>query len=281
MTHQPKAVQAAEPSMRIRANLHAFDNVFLRIAQWLLECIEESRVHITTGEVARNAATSRTTVVRFCQYLGYKGFSDFKTAWIRELTNRDGYVAQTAGKLPPVAHRVVDLTTSSVYETSRGLDVDRFMHAVKAMVSASSIYYFGCGDSASLALSAEHKTARVRKRARAITDLLTMTTISGTIGPSDVVVLISQSGRWKEVVDAVAPCQQRGTVVIAITSQARSPMAQAADILLLTAARDITVDRRAFTFRAPQAMLLDMLILEMAERLDEGPAILWSEPKLH
>lgn len=273
-------VPVADPSMRIRVNLHAFDSVYLRIAQWLLARMNESAVNITTGEVAKNTATSRTTVVRFCQYLGYKGFSDFKTAWIQELAKRTGSGRPTSEKFPAVASRVLGLTISSIYETTSIIGIDRLMDAVQALVSASSVYYFGCGDSAALALSAEHKTTRVRKSAKAITDLLTMTTIAGMISPSDVVVLISQSGRWKDVVDALRPCQQRGTVVIAITSQVRSPIAQAADILLLTAARDITVEGKPFTFRAPQSMLLDMLILEMAERLEKSPSIVWSEPTL-
>lgn len=56
----------------------------------------------------------------------------------------------------------------------------------------------------------------------------------GCIGPNDVVLVLSNSGTTQEIVDLMPHLTRRASSIIAITSKINSPVAQAADITLVT-----------------------------------------------
>lgn len=267
------------PRTRLRAHLGQMDGAYAKIAHWLLNLPPDSpdNSRLTSGEIARQLAASRATVVRLCKYLGYEGFSDFKAAWIHETASLTDNQPATQ-LLPKVAAQVADMTARSINESLVQLDVSAFNRAVAALCAASMVLVFGYIDSYYLAESVEHKLTRAAKRAKAVHHSDEIQTQAHMMNPGDVVIAISQSGDRPKVIDSLRQLRHKGCILITITSQVRSLLAEEADILLLTAARDATVADLPITFRAPQAMLLDMLILQMVANLGT-PSMHLQEPK--
>lgn len=269
-----------DPVSLIRTNLQSLDGVFLRIATWFLtNQVQPADIRgLSTGALAKALGTSRATIVRFCQHLGYAGFPEFKAA----LTN--AAIVQTGGgsslmHLPPAVERIYSITRDSLDATLETLDIAQFEKAVQAVANAATIVLYGVGDSTYLACSAAHKLAMAAKPSFAVSSTPSLRVHLPTIVRGDVVVLISQSGRWQNVLHTLEPFRAKGCLVITITSQANSLMARYADILLLTAARDITMGDHPLTLRAAQAMVVDMLVVSVGIRMAKVSTS-WEEPRI-
>lgn len=117
------------------------------------------------------------------------------------------------------------------------------------------------------------------KRGQVIQSSSSLRLLIHSVNAGDVIIVVSQSGRWDNVARNLAPFQAKGCYVIGITSRATSVIANAADLVLLTHARDLTMGEEPFTLRAAQTMLIDMLVLEVAIRTQRVP-FAWEEPKL-
>ncbi len=270
------------PITTMRAHLDTLEGVSLRIASWFMQKRpEELQIKdLTTGKIAAELGVSRAGVVRFCYKLGYASFAAFKTALLTELLNAaDHTLPENLTCFPSGAQHVIEKTLPSLSLTLETLDPASFDKAVESLCRASMVIWFGCpGDSAYLAMSGEHKMTRSSLRARAVSDIRELEVLSRIVTAGDVVVVISQSGRWGYVASALPAFRERGCTIITITSQAHSLLARSADIVLLTAVRDITLGGEALGLRAAQLMVVDMLVMEAVHRLQTVP-LEWCEPK--
>jgi DNA-binding MurR/RpiR family transcriptional regulator len=75
-------------------------------------------------------------------------------------------------------------------------------------------------------------------------------------------MVVSQSGRWQAIVEAVHSAQERGIKVICLSGNAASVLAMAADLTFITANPTFRVAGHPYTLRAAQATLIDALVLE-------------------
>ena len=86
------------------------------------------------------------------------------------------------------------------------------------------------------------------------------------LGGGDVAIGISHSGETLEVLEPMTRSGRQGATTVAITNYPRSPLAQAADIVLVTAARDVTFRTGGLSGRHAQMIVLDALYLGVAQR---------------
>jgi len=238
------------------------------LASWFLnEELDEARaLELTTGSLSRELGMSKATISRFCMELGYAGFAHFKSALLRDLAQKKPHAPLPS--LPDTAAAVAQMSISSMADTLRALDPQAFVSAVDALAAASMTVWFGYpGDSEYLALSGEHKMIRLAMRASFVKDEQGLQSITRTLSEGDAIVVVSQSGRWKGLVEYLEAANARGCVIIVLTSKANSPLAKAADILLLAAARDILLDHGPLGLRAPLVMIIDMLVIQAAHKL--------------
>jgi DNA-binding MurR/RpiR family transcriptional regulator len=87
--------------------------------------------------------------------------------------------------------------------------------------------------------------------------------------PGDVALGISHSGETGETIELLAEASSRGATTIALTSFPRSPLAELADIVLLTATQATTFRPDALSARHPQLVVLDLLYVAVAQRTHE------------
>jgi RpiR family carbohydrate utilization transcriptional regulator len=262
------------PTLRIRSLLDRLDGAFRTIASWCLahDPRELPAAKLTTGEISRRLGVSRVTVVRFCRRLGYSGFPEFKAAWIHEMLSRANADTAQKPQLPATARRIAKLSAESIQATLDSLDPASFAQAVDALCRASIVIWFGVpGDSAFLAMSGEHKLTRAARHTRAATAVEQLRALAQTVGQDGVLIVISQSGRWEFVLPTLELFRQRGCCIVTVTSHAESALAAAADIILLTASREVTLGHEPLAIRAAQLMLIDMLVLETTARLKTVP----------
>ncbi|MBS1890434.1 MAG: MurR/RpiR family transcriptional regulator, partial [Actinobacteria bacterium] len=257
-------VRAAVPSLRPSQR---------RVAEAILErpaWVAESSLE----EVADACDTSTTTVSRLARQLGFATYREFRAALWRaagvggEDPSAPGPVGDIdpADSLAEIVAKVGNTEAQAVSATAAGLDLGQLERAVAALAGARRIDAVGIGASGLVAADLEQKLRRIGLAASAWTEAHAAATSAALLEGSDALVAISHTGGTAEVLTAAEIARAGGATVVAVTNFADSPLARAADVLLLTAARETTFRSGATTSRIAQLVVVDSLFVGVAAR---------------
>ena len=217
--------------------------------------------------IAQEAGVSEPTVLRFCRQLGCTSFPEFKLSMMRELAAPPGAQRQqeVSGEddIPGAADKVFQATIDTLARVRRALPAAALQRACTAIARARWVHVFGFGASATVAADAQHKLFRLGALSIAHGDAHMQAMAAATLGPEDVVLAISNTGRTRELLETVAVAAEGGATIIAITRPASPLAAQAAVVL------PVDVEERAeiytpMTARIAQLAVIDTLAVGVA-----------------
>lgn len=228
---------------------------------------------LSVEALAARAGVSTATVMRLCQSLGFSGFKEFKLTLALERGTTTAAVLQEeirAEDTPvQVARKVLASEALALQETLDLLDERALERAVAALAGARSIEIYGMGSSAPVVVDAYYRFRRLGLRASTPPDSHMQVVTAALLGPGDVVLVISHTGRTREVVATARRASEAGATVIALTSFLRSPLLGHADIHLVTAVREATSRVEAMAARTAHLAIIDTLYVALALRLSE------------
>lgn len=112
------------------------------------------------------------------------------------------------------------------------IDKDSFEKAVDVLASADRISASGCGHSGIACQHFAHLMCCIELPARFISPSEALHGASGFIKKGDVVILASRGGKTSELIPILDICRQKQAVVISITENMESPLAEGADIVI-------------------------------------------------
>jgi RpiR family carbohydrate utilization transcriptional regulator len=146
------------------------------------------------------------------------------------------------------------------------------MAAVERMVDyltqAKQIHFFGLGASGAVAQDAQHKFFRFNLPVMAYVDVLMQRMVAAACHTGDVVVIISYTGRTRELVDIAKVAREAGAVVLGITAP-NSPLSQECTATLEVATPEDTDHYMPMTSRVIQLTLIDALATGVTLRRGE------------
>ncbi len=267
-------VGSPEPLARIRGVYASLSATEKRLATHVLHHAGEV-IHTPIGALAARCGVSEASVVRFCQRLGYKGYPDFRIFLARDLGHpfEDAYQGIAEAKdAASVARQVFELSIRALSDALAALDKQAFARASEALASARMIYFFGVGGSGEATRIAHQRLLRAAIPCQVCTDAHLQALVAATAQAGDAAVGVSYSGGSDAVTRALMIARQRGATTIGLVSVARSPVAQAADIVLLTGGADPRVSEPQ-TSRLVQIAVLDALCASVATQRQSNGAI--------
>ncbi len=262
---------------RIRAALPALPPAEQRVAKLVLNDAR-SFASLPVGELAQRAHVSKPTVVRFCRSVGYDGLADFKLKLAGSVNEGVPFVHRAVDaddKASDLIVKVVDNAVSALLKyrnaaTGHAVEraIDRLAHAGK---SGRRIEFYGVGNSGIVAQDAQHKFFRLGVFANAVSDGHVQVMSATMLREDDCAVIISNSGRSKDLIDVAQIAHRKGATVIVITASG-SPLAQLAlqpGHVLLAADHPEDYDRYSpMVSRLLHLMIIDILTTGVALRLD-------------
>jgi len=232
------------------------------------------------GELAERAHVSKPTVVRFCRSVGYDGLSDFKRKLAGTVNEGVPFVHRSVDeddKPGDLIVKVIDNAVSALLKYRNDAADLAFERAMVALTEAAQqgrrIDFYGVGNSGIVAQDAQHKFFRLGVNAAAISDGHVQVMSATMLKPGDCAVIISNSGRSKDLIDASEIALRKGATVIAITASGSplAQLAQGAGQVLLAADHPEDFDRYSpMVSRMLHLMIIDILTTGVALRL--GPA---------
>lgn len=232
----------------------------------------------TISELAEAASTSETTVQRLCHELGVGGYRDLRVALAAEsgreqerAANRDigSDIGSDIGRnddLDAIIDTVTFTDRQAIADTARILDRAALAEAVARTASARRIDIIGVGASAVVALDLQQKLHRIGLIAYAWHDTHAALTAAAILRPDDLAIGVSHTGATTDTIDAIREASQHGAHTIALTGVPNSPLAAAADLLLLTADRETTFRSGATASRIAALSVVDVLFVAVAQR---------------
>ncbi len=255
---------------RIRGLLPALSPAQALVAQEILR--DPAAVASSTiGELASRCGTSLPSVTRFCLALGLGGYAELRLALAAE-GGRASWERGTGTEVSPddtladVLRTLLRSDTKALEDTVAQLDVSVLEQAVYALVDARRIDLYAVGGSASVAEDLRLRLHRIGHVACGWSDVHNALTSAALLGPADVALGISHTGETNEVLEPLRRARALGATTVAVTNYPRSPLALAADLVLVTAARDITFRTGGMAGRHAQMIVLDALYLGVAQR---------------
>jgi len=124
------------------------------------------------------------------------------------------------------------IEAESLAATAEVLDRGEFEKAVEALSSAERIGASGCGHSGICCQHFCHLMCCIERPARFIYPSEAVHGALGFIQKDDVMVLVSRGGKTDELIQISDICRGKGAIIIAVTENLSSPLAEKADIVL-------------------------------------------------
>ncbi|NJC70349.1 MurR/RpiR family transcriptional regulator [Planosporangium thailandense] len=262
---------------RVRTQLPEFTGALQRVAELVLTD-PASAARSTIVELAERSGTSPATVTRFCRALGFEGYSDLRIG----IAGETGRAARTGGwsvdigreiqptdPLDRVLGQIMATDTRAMHDTAALLDLREVERAADAVAAASRVDIYGASGSALVGGELQLCLHRIGIAAWVWNDVHNGLASGALLGPGDVALGVSHSGQTREVIEVLAEASSKGATTIALTSFPRSPLADVADIVLLTATQATTFRPDALSARHPQLVVLDLLYIAVAQRTHE------------
>lgn len=261
---------------RIRASLPALPRAEQRVAKLVLSD-PRSFATLPVSELADRAHVSKPTVVRFCRSVGYDGLADFKLKLAGSVNEGVPFVHRAVDdddKTGDIVVKVIDNAVSAMLKYRNAAAAHAIEQAIELLVEAGRgghrVQFFGVGNSGIVAQDAQHKFFRLGVHASAVSDGHVQVMSATMLGPGDCVVIISNSGRSKDLLDAAQIARRQGAAVVVITASG-SPLAHLAQSpghVLLAADHPEDYDRYSpMVSRLLHLMIIDILTTGVALRL--------------
>lgn len=241
-------------------------------------------VESTVAELAASAKVSQASVVRFARAAGFAGFPELRLAVAQELSRRQVELERSniaegeinaSDTLAEVVQKLAFHEARSVEQTARLIDLDALEQVATTIASGASCITFGVGASALSAADLAQKLQRIGLPSLNSADTHVQLVHGALASPGSVAVAFSFGGHTAEIHRCLELAKQRGALTVAVTGAPDSPVGKAADVVLLTSAREAQLRAAALASRMTQLAVVDFLFVRVTQlRFDDIEAAL-------
>ena len=233
-----------------------------KVADYILK--ERGKIiYQTLLEISQNIDVGEATIIRFVRKIGFSGFQDLKFEIAKE-NNND--IESNSNSVDNNYNSYIDENAEriaqTIINTKSTLDKDNLKLAVKMITEAKRVFFYGVGSSGFTANEAQDRFMRLGVIGNSIIDPHFQSMYSSISNDQDVIIVFSISGYTKDIIESVKIAKQENTKIIAITSYILSPVAQLADCVLLTSAKENPLEGGSFTGKISQLYIIDLLCSE-------------------
>lgn len=256
-----------------------------KIAKCILDN-PESILSISSSQFAEDAGVSQSAIVKFSQKIGMKGFPALKIAISEELSRNNLFISyphkalhnsiSSEDSLMVMAQKLAHEKTASIMETTRKINFSVFQQVISLINTAQRVQIVGIWGSGLTAKDLSYKLQKIGIMTLVEADLHVQIAAALTLTPKDVQIVLSFTGRRKDMRIAATVAKAQGATVIAITGSKVSPLAKIADYVLESISDENEWRSSSISSRTAQNTLTDLIFLALMQQRKEmaNPLIL-------
>ena len=257
---------------RIQSALQSLAPAEQRVGKLLLND-PRSFASTPVADLADRAQVSKPTVVRFCRSMGYKGLSDFKLKLAGSLSEGVPFIHRNVGAQDSsndVLVKVIDNTVTAFLKYRNDASSATIDKAAEAIAlthkKGKRLEFFGVGNSGIVAQDAQHKFFRLGFHTISHSDGHMQIMSASLLGPGDCLVVFSNSGRTRDLLDSCEIAKKHGATTIVVTASG-SPLASAGKIHLAADHPESYEKFSPMVSRLLHLMIVDVLATTVALRI--------------
>lgn len=250
--------------LTIRTHMRDFGPGERRIANTLLQD-PKAVLPLSISQFADLTDSGAATVVRFVKKIGFSGYQSFKIALAQELSNisdEPKQISRDDSCYDMFSKRIADIRIA-LERTREVLDAEVMEEIAVRLMYAGRILIFGLGNSAPIAMDAQHKFMRLGLDATAIYDNHMQALCASHTNKQCVVIGISHSGASRDIVESLRLAHSMGAFTVGITNYNASPITEVADLCLFTRSDETVHSILAMSSRIAQLTIFDALYTYM------------------
>ncbi|HET9483740.1 MAG TPA: MurR/RpiR family transcriptional regulator [Xanthomonadales bacterium] len=266
------AVEAGHsPLLKIRSERDRMSAIERRIADYLLENAQLLRDY-SSQQLANALGISQSSVVKFSQKLGFKGYPDLKFS-IGEAIARGGAGGNDAAA--PEARRddphsalaeELWLAKARAEEETRLINPpDKVDRIAASLERARRLFIIGLGGDGIPARAFAMKLSLIGILTVHHFDPVLMTASTATADESDALLVFSEHGNQASLCHLARQFRERGGRVVAVTRHTANPLRAHADEALLVSAHDERAHVEPLLYHSALQHLLDLLFVLLCE----------------
>ncbi len=239
-----------------------------RLADFLLSQPDRAR-HLSSQKLAEESGVSQSSVVKFAQKLGYKGFPALKLALSESLADRDAITVHnhilSDDPLKVVGEKLLTEKISAIRATLDINSEEKLLQTLQLLKNANRILLVGIGASGLVAKDFSWKLMKIGINAVAEQDMHALLASVQAMAPGDVLLAISYTGERREINLAAQEAAQLGVDVLAFTGFTPNSLQQCASICLYTVAEEQSTRSAAISSTSAQLALTDLLFMALVQ----------------
>ncbi len=249
-----------------------------RLAEFILTHPDRAR-HLSSQQLAEASGVSQSSVVKFAQKLGYKGYPALKLAISDALAgNPNPHSIPVHNEIlgdDPLLMVGEKLIKDNIAAMHASLDInseDKLAECVQLLRNARRIVLTGIGASGLVAKNFSWKLMKIGLNVVAEQDMHALLAAVQALDEKDVMLAISYSGERREINLAADEALRAGAKIIAITGFTPNALQQRATRCLYTIAEEQATRSAAISSTSAQMMLTDLLFMALVQQdLEKAP----------
>lgn len=249
-----------------------------RLADFLLAEPDRAR-YLSSQQLALEAGVSQSSVVKFAQKLGFKGFPALKLAISEALVSNPEPLSITVHNqirgddtLRVVGEKLINENLSAMRATLDVNSEEKLRQSVEMLRTARRIILTGIGASGLVARNFGWKLMKIGLNAVVEQDMHALLATVQAMDPQDLLLPISYSGERREINMAADETLRAGGRILAITGFTPNALQQRASHCLYTIAEEQATRSAAISSTSAQTMLTDLLFMALVQRdLEHAP----------
>ncbi len=254
--------------LKIRGMLDQMSVIERKLAEFILDNAHMLRDY-SSQQLADAVGISQSSVVKFCQKLGYKGYPDLKLA-INEAVvtastrNRDQADKNNEdGSLLGIGEQLQFSLQQHLRTLLTINDEKTLLQAARLLQSADKILLAGFAKSAIVVADMQFRLLQLGKLALHHADPALALQLARSLTDTSVLLLISDSGQNNDLLKLEHYAKSRQLKIISLTSYKTNAQSLAADITLFTLSAEEDIRLNPLLTQLAQQHLCHMLYLQL------------------
>jgi DNA-binding MurR/RpiR family transcriptional regulator len=259
------------PLIRIRSGRDQMSAIERRIADYLLENAHLLRDY-SSQQLADALGISQSSVVKFSQKLGFKGYPDLKYS-VADALARDGAIEDArplqARAERPHAQRAEALWRSkaAAEEETRSLNPTETLEGIAdALHLAGRVVLGGHGEDGLRAQGFAFKLSQLGILALPQCDPVLLASTVAATAPGDVLMLFCEHGKRTDLAQLGRRFRTAQGKLVSVTRHSANPLRAHADAAVLVSAHDERPQVEPLLYQSALQQLLDLLLVLVCER---------------
>lgn len=266
------------PLVKIRSERDQMSAVERRIADFILENAHLLRDY-SSQQLANALGISQSSVVKFTQKLGFKGYPDLKYSVgeaIARADNGDTPAVLHAGEGDEEGAGALWRHKTEAEEATRLINPARTISAIAAAIEqagrAGKVFIIGLGEDDIYARNFALRLSLLGILTVHNFDTARMTANVSAAGAGDVLIVFSEHGNHPALCKIARYFRERRGKVITVTRHTANPLRTLADLALLVSAHDDRPYIQPLLYQSALQHLLDGLFVLLCESHDDRRA---------